>query len=222
MLFIYSRKPQIVMILFWGVAMAAMFAYAAGNDLPFFRQEAAQTGQAKAQVGQPPSLREQGAPGVSEGAMDSMRIPVRPPADDMEEEFAAAQASPPPPPVSRPATSVAPGGAATASVSRGRGHIVQLGLHFRENGMALVIEGDSALPVRQFVLAGPDRLVVDLPGSWRDLKAPAVPDNNLVRAVRLGRYGDADRLVLDLKTRLESHRIIRINDKKVEVLFGAF
>ncbi|MDR1124476.1 MAG: AMIN domain-containing protein [Deltaproteobacteria bacterium] len=116
-----------------------------------------------------------------------------------------------------PATRSAP---ATASVSRGRGSIVELSLQFRGRGMALVIEGSGPLPARHFVLAGPDRLVVDLPGSWSNLKVPAVPSNNLVKSARLGRQDDADRLVLDLKTRLKSHSINRISDKKIEVLFN--
>jgi hypothetical protein len=204
--------------------MAALFVYAVGDVPLFFRQTVAPAGQSKALVEELPPMREQGAPGVSPGklaegaasALSSLRIPVRPPADDLEAAPAAAQ----PPAAIRPGTAAASGGRATASVSRGQGRIVQLGLQFREPGMVLVIEGDSALPVRQFVLDGPDRLVVDLPGSWRNLKAPAVPANNLIKDVRLGRYGDADRLVLDLKTRLKSHRISRINDRKVEVLFN--
>lgn len=109
---------------------------------------------------------------------------------------------------------------ATASVSRGRGSIVEVSLQFRGRGMVLVIEGDGPLPARHFLLANPERLVVDLPGSWRNLKAPSVPSNNLVKSVRLGRQDDADRLVLDLKTKLKSSGINRINDRKVEVLFN--
>jgi hypothetical protein len=47
-----------------------------------------------------------------------------------------------------------------------------------------------------------------------------VPSNNLVKSARLGRQDDADRLVLDLKTRLKSHSINRISDKRIEVLFN--
>jgi hypothetical protein len=202
--------------------MAALFVYAIGDGPLLFRQTAAPSEPTKAWVEELPPMREAGAASEpaegAAGTLSSLRIPVRPPADDLE--AAPAPAATQPPAAVRPVTAAASGGRATASVSRGQGRIVQLGLHFREPGMVLVIEGDSALPVRQFVLEGPDRLVVDLPGSWRNLKAPAVPGNNLIKDVRLGRYGDADRLVLDLKTRLKSHRISRINDRKVEVLFN--
>jgi hypothetical protein len=211
------------MALCWGIAMAALFAYAVGDVPLFFRQTSAPAGQTKARVEEPPPMREgaTGAPPgeLAEGAGDtlsSLRIPVLPLEESTEEASAAAQ----PPSTVRPGTSAASGGTATASVSRGQGRIVQLGLHSRGHGMVLVIEGDSALPVRRFVLEGPDRLVVDLPGSWRNLKTPVVPDNDLVKSVRLGRHGDADRLVLDLKTRLKSHRISRISDRKVEIMFN--
>jgi hypothetical protein len=133
---------------------------------------------------------------------------------------ASAAAGTPAASTSAGASAASTGASRQASVDRGRGSIIEISLQFRGRGMALVIEGDGPLPARHFVLTGPDRLVVDLPGAWRNLKAPAVPSNNLVQSVRLGRQDNADRLVLDLKTKLKSHGINRINDKKVEVLFN--
>lgn len=108
---------------------------------------------------------------------------------------------------------------ATASTSLGSGKIIACGLHFEGSGMLLRIEGDSPMPVKYFILTSPERLVVDLPGSWKNLKAPAVPSNNIVKAIRIGRQGNADRLVLDLAGPLKKHELKRINDNKVELHF---
>lgn len=209
---------------------------------PIIASSAAEPGETGPAGGTPPPGDQAGGADIS----SSLRTPVRPPADT--EPATAAPESPagtvtvggqpavipvqrgtdaPARPASRPEQPAAQSASrparqvpATASVSRGRGSIVELSLQFRGRGMALVIEGDGPLPARHFVLTAPDRLVVDLPGSWRNLKAPAVPSNNLVKSVRLGRHDDADRLVLDLKTKLKSNSINRISDKKVEVLFN--
>lgn len=162
---------------------------------------ASQSGAASAASGQPAVIPVQSGSGAA--ATPPPAVPARQPSASSGSASAPARQAP-----------------ATASVSRGKGSIVEMSLQFRGRGMALVIVGDGPLPVRHFVLTGPDRLVVDLPGAWRNLKAPAVPGNNLVKSIRIGRQGDADRVVLDLKTTLKSHGINRISDKKVEVLFN--
>jgi hypothetical protein len=85
--------------------------------------------------------------------------------------------------------------------------------------MFLSIEADSPLPVKYFVLTAPDRLVIDLPGTWKNLAAPAVPQNMLVRNLRIGRQADSDRIVIDLSRKIKNDSLIRINDKKVEIFF---
>lgn len=107
----------------------------------------------------------------------------------------------------------------TASASRGQGVMRNIGLSFRGQSMALTLEADSSLPAKYFILTSPERLVVDLPGAWKNIKAPAVPRNNIVKNIRLGRQGDADRLVLDLSRKLKSHSLNRLSDNKVELVF---
>jgi hypothetical protein len=114
----------------------------------------------------------------------------------------------------KPATS-----STTASVSQGYGNILQTTLKFRGLGMFLSIEADSPLPAKHFVLASPDRLVIDLPGAWKNLKLPAVPSNMLIKDIRIGRQADADRIVIDLSRKIKNDSMIRINDKKVEIFF---
>ncbi|MDR1241298.1 MAG: AMIN domain-containing protein [Deltaproteobacteria bacterium] len=109
--------------------------------------------------------------------------------------------------------------ASAASVAVGRGNILQTSLKFRGLGMFLSIEADSPLPVKYFVLSSPDRLVIDLPGAWKNLKLPAVPSNMLVKDIRIGRQADSDRIVIDLGRKIKNDSLIRLNDKAVEVFF---
>lgn len=76
-------------------------------------------------------------------------------------------------------------------------------------GLRLRIEADGAFVCKTFVLTGPDRLVVDLPGVWKGMKAPQVPQNALVKHARLGQQPGGPRLVLDLSGPLKQHRTER-------------
>ncbi|MDL2279164.1 AMIN domain-containing protein [Desulfovibrio sp. OttesenSCG-928-G11] len=76
-------------------------------------------------------------------------------------------------------------------------------------GLRLRIEADSAFVCKTFILTGPDRLVVDLPGAWKGMKAPQVPQNALVKHARLGQQPGGPRLVLDLSGPLKQHRTER-------------
>lgn len=136
---------------------------------------------------------------------------------------APAPAPAPAKPQAKPAPATpapAPQGPATASRTEGSGSIKDISLHFKDQGMFLRIEGDGPLPAKYFILSQPERLVVDLPGSWKGLKNPDIPSNNLLKAIRIGRQGNADRLVLDLAAPVKKHEITRINDFKVEIYFA--
>lgn len=138
-----------------------------------------------------------------------------PPAAPASAQAPAPAPSPAPAP-QPPATQ----GQATASRSEGSGRILDISLHFRDQGMFLSIEGNGPLPAKYFILSQPERLVVDLPGSWKGLKSPVVPSNNVLKSARTGRYGNADRLVLDLVGPIKTHQLTRINDNKVEIYFA--
>lgn len=139
-------------------------------------------------------------------------------------EPAAAPAPPParptPPPAPPAQAATAPQSPGTASKAEGSGKILDISLHFKEQGMFLRVEGDGPLPAKYFILSQPERLVVDLPGSWRGMQSPAVPGNNIVKSARVGRQGNADRLVLDLAAPVKKHELTRVNDNKVEIYFA--
>lgn len=105
------------------------------------------------------------------------------------------------------------------TVTKGSGTIKDLSLHFSGNAMYLTVEGNSPLPLKFFTLPSPDRLVIDLPGTWKGLKPPVLPSNQLVKSARIGRFKDADRIVLDLSRPLKSSQSKRYSQEKVEIHF---
>ncbi len=97
--------------------------------------------------------------------------------------------------------------------------IRDISLQFSGKGMVLRIVAESALTVKTFTLPSPDRLVVDVPGKWKNFSGPSIPSNNLVSGSRVGRNGNVDRLVLDLKTPLKKQSVVKINNTTYEVRF---
>ncbi len=92
-----------------------------------------------------------------------------------------------------------------------------MALRFSGQGMILRIEADGPFTVKSFVLPNPNRLVVDLAGSWENMRAPMVPENNLVAKARTGRQEKASRLVLDLSRVLKKNEIVRVSPSEVEI-----
>jgi hypothetical protein len=90
-------------------------------------------------------------------------------------------------------------------------------MQFAGNNLKLRIVADNAFPCKSFVLTGPDRLVIDLPGKWSGMTLPRVPQNSLVKNARLGRQPAGPRLVLDLARALKGHTVQR-SANVVEVL----
>ncbi|MDR1359781.1 MAG: AMIN domain-containing protein [Deltaproteobacteria bacterium] len=80
----------------------------------------------------------------------------------------------------------------------------------------LRIEAEDPFPCRAFVLSDPPRQVIDLPGSWQKMRAPAVPANRLVKGVRIGIQDKGPRLVLDMD-KAPSYEISRPADGVVEI-----
>lgn len=77
--------------------------------------------------------------------------------------------------------------------------ITRFVVYSREKGATVRIGANSRLDYSSMTLTNPDRVVVDLPGSWKFPPNPGVPKNDLVSAVRVGQSGDKTRVVIDLK-----------------------
>ena len=98
------------------------------------------------------------------------------------------------------------------------GHTLsKIGLHFKGNDIYLRIEAHSPFKTKIFALTEPDRLVVDLVGTWHNVTPPTIPSNQLVTKARIGSQPNATRLVLDL-SRSTKYTIDKPSDSVLEVL----
>ena len=108
-------------------------------------------------------------------------------------------------------------GTTQAPAGKGPHTAKSVALQFAGQGMVLRIEAEGPFTAKTYVLPGPDRLVIDLAGDWKNLQAPSVPSNNLVKGARLGRQPDAMRLVLDLNKVPKNHQKVQVSDTVLEV-----
>lgn len=92
-----------------------------------------------------------------------------------------------------------------------------IGLHFKGNGMVLRVEADGPFSYKAFVLPGPDRYVVDLVGTWANMRAPSVPSNMMVKKARVGKQGNGPRVVLDLQRAPKKHEVNRVAPNVLEI-----
>ena len=83
----------------------------------------------------------------------------------------------------------------------------------RDKGATVRLNLGQTISYRQMLLENPDRVVIDVTGSYKDLKAPGIPDNPLVTNVRLGHYDNRTRIVVDLKAKPSSCRVILSEDR---------
>ncbi len=95
--------------------------------------------------------------------------------------------------------------------------IESIRISFSGQKMLLRIVGNAPLKARYFVLDNPDRLVVDLPGKWKNISAPSVPSNRIIKGARLGRHGDSERLVLDLSGKPQKDEAVTANPQVLEI-----
>lgn len=66
------------------------------------------------------------------------------------------------------------------------------------NGGTLEIQAAGAVSYKVFALRQPQRIVVDLVGTFDKLVEPVVPGNSVVPSVRLGRHEKSVRIVMDI------------------------
>ncbi len=87
-----------------------------------------------------------------------------------------------------------------------------------ELGKSVVFRMTGAAPIKTktLLLTGPDRYVVDLQGKW-GIQLPRVPKDLWISGIRLGHHEDSTRLVFELTRAPESAKVVKINDKTVEV-----
>ena len=87
-----------------------------------------------------------------------------------------------------------------------------------ELGKSVVFRMTGAAPIRTktLLLTGPDRYVVDLQGNW-GIQLPRVPKDLWLSGIRLGHHEESTRLVFELTRAPKSAKVVKINDKTVEI-----
>ncbi len=82
----------------------------------------------------------------------------------------------------------------------------------RDKGATVRLVGTAPIDYKSMTLNNPERLVIDLEGKWQ-IKAPGVPKNPLVTNVRLGKFADKTRIVIDLSGKAAHTRYLLSKDK---------
>lgn len=119
---------------------------------------------------------------------------------------------------SAPAKSPAPQASAAAGKAQGESaksrnqtgaapEITRAVVFARDTGATVRLTGNGPIKYRSMTLENPSRVVVDLEGDWQ-IKAPGVPKNPMVSNVRVGRLQDRTRIVIDLKEKPRTSRVI--------------
>ncbi len=82
--------------------------------------------------------------------------------------------------------------------------------------VTLRLEANSPIKGKSFILASPDRVVLDLSGDWK-LAAPRVSSNRMLRELRVGVREDGVRLVFDMKVKPSSATVKQVSSKVLEL-----
>lgn len=106
--------------------------------------------------------------------------------------------------------------AATPQTAKGDHSITSATIKFSGSTAILHLQGDAPIQYKYIVLPNPDRLALDLTGAW-SVTAPSVPSNRVIEKVRVGRYGENTRIVLDLKAAPTKHEVVKSGDRAIEV-----
>uniref|UniRef100_B8DNG2 AMIN domain-containing protein n=1 Tax=Nitratidesulfovibrio vulgaris (strain DSM 19637 / Miyazaki F) TaxID=883 RepID=B8DNG2_NITV9 len=121
-----------------------------------------------------------------------------------------------PAPAAQPAPAKAAAAPASPQTAKGDHAITSATIKFSGSTAILHLQGDAPIQYKYIVLPNPDRLALDLVGAW-SVSAPAVPSNRVIEKVRVGRYGENTRIVLDLKAAPTKHEVVKSGDKGIEV-----
>lgn len=78
----------------------------------------------------------------------------------------------------------------------------------RDGGATIRVGSPAKINFSNMTLENPDRVVVDMDGTWQFPVNPGIPKNEIVSKIRTGKMGDKTRVVVDLKMKPRSVRVI--------------
>ena len=83
----------------------------------------------------------------------------------------------------------------------------------RDSGATVRLQGSTPiLRYKNLSMHNPERILLDLDGNWK-IVAPGVPKNPLVSNVRIGKYPNRTRIVVDLKEKPKNSKIVVAQDR---------
>ena len=98
----------------------------------------------------------------------------------------------------------------------GTKNITNIVVYATQEGATLRLGGDKPLVYKSMLLRNPDRLVLDFEGQW-NVDIPGIPQNKLIKAIRVGRQADSTRMVVDLHRGPASYRLIKTSLQGLDV-----
>lgn len=121
-----------------------------------------------------------------------------------------------PPQIAAPGRGTPQSDKQTAKAEKDKHVITSAAIKFSGSTAILHLQGDAPIQYKYIVLSNPNRLALDLTGAW-SVAAPAVPANRVIEKVRVGRYGEKTRIVLDLKAAPTMHEVVKSGERTIEV-----
>ena len=98
----------------------------------------------------------------------------------------------------------------------GANTITSIVVYATQEGATLRLGGDKPFVCKDMLLRDPDRLVLDFEGHW-NVTIPGIPQNKLIKAIRVGRQTDSTRMVVDLHRAPASYRLITTSPQGLDV-----
>jgi hypothetical protein len=105
---------------------------------------------------------------------------------------------------------------APKTLAAGQKAVSRTRLEIGPRGAAFRLTGVSALKGKAFALKEPDRVVLDLNGSW-GVNLGKIPVNARIKSVRAGTQGSNTRLVFDLHNAPKSFKLVQVDPKTLEL-----
>ena len=169
---------------------------------PVLKPETAQN----TQTSNSQSAQQNTAPDTRDSAASSQNV-VQPPTQKPEQSPAVAQTKPEQKPEVKPEQGPEQGPEQKpeqkpepAQTSPGSIHKMEsMKFEYQNTDMLLILSADSEFDYKSFQLTSPERLVIDVIGTWNGIESPTVPSNRLINSIRNGKTDKGYRIVLDLK-----------------------
>jgi len=89
-------------------------------------------------------------------------------------------------------------------------------VYVTQEGVTLRLGGEAPIECKPMLLRNPDRLALDFEGQW-NVSVPTVPQNKLIKAIRVGRQADVTRMVIDLHRAPASWRLVKTSPQGLDV-----